>query len=269
MRLPLASFLIALTTMPALAQVDLRTREAKAEPNTWNITVGAGVGAAPKYLGSKDMGVSFRPVFSVGRGVGNRYLSVADDNIGFGLVEGEQWRAGVTGKLLWERRESRDIKLRGMGNVPFGGEIGGFAEFYPLPWLRARGDLRHGISAHNAFVGEVKLDAFARIADRWTVSAGPRVAFAGRDFTQTYLGVNAVQSLRTGLPQFTAQSGVLSYGAATQLNYQWTPRIETSVFAQYNRLSGDAAESPLTKQRGSRDQFTVGSTLRWTIDTGR
>ena len=268
MRLLLAILLSIFSVMPALAQVDLRSPEAKAEPNTWNVTIGFGATSAPRYLGSKDNGLAFRPVFSVGRGVGSRYLSVADDNLGIGLVEGNQWRAGVSGKLLWERRESSLSQLRGMGNVPFGGEVGAFVEVYPLSWLRARADLRHGIVAHQALVGELKLDAFTSFAGRWTLSAGPRLAFAGRDFTQTYLGVNAEQSLRTGLPQFKAQHGLISYGAATQLNYQWTPRIQTSVFAQYNRLTGDAAKSSFVMQRGSPNQFTIGSTLRWSIDTG-
>ncbi len=57
-----------------------------------------------------------------------------------------------------------------------------------------------------------------------------------RDFTQTYLGVNAAQSARSGLPQFKAGAGILSYGAAAQVSYQWTPRLETSAFIQANRL---------------------------------
>ncbi|MCU0820512.1 MAG: MipA/OmpV family protein [Beijerinckiaceae bacterium] len=268
MRLYWTAALLALASTPTVAQVDLRSDEAKAAPRNWNVTVGLGIGAAPSFLGSKNYSAAIRPVFSIGRGLGSRWLSVADDNIGFGLIEGENWRAGVAGKLLWERRESSDSALRGLGNVRFGGELGGFAEFYPLPWLRARGELRHGIIAHQALMADLKLDAFTKLADRWTISAGPRLAIAGRDFTQTYLGVDAGQSVRSGLPQFKAGAGILSYGAAAQVSYQWTPRLETSAFIQANRLAGDAAKSPLVKQRGTANQFTIGSTLRWTIDTG-
>jgi outer membrane protein len=260
---------VALSTLPAIAQqIDLRSTEAKAAPRTWNVSLGVGVGVAPAFLGAKRGEASFRPIISIGRGLGGRWLSVADDNIGIGLIEGDNWRAGVAGKLLWERRALDHSELLGLGNVRFGGEIGGFAEFYPLPWLRARGELRHGVSAHEALMGDLKLDAFTRLDERWIVSAGPRVSFAGRDFTQTYLGVTPQQSLQSGLPVFKAGHGLLSYGAAAQVTYKWTSRLESSVFLQASRLAGDAAESPLVKQRGSPNQFSVGSSLRWTFDTG-
>ncbi|PPD16207.1 MAG: hypothetical protein CTY25_02045 [Methylobacterium sp.] len=259
---------VAVTSTPAIAQIDMRSAGEKAAPRTWNVTVGASVGAGPSYFGSNRYSASVSPIFSFQRGVGSRWLSVADDNIAFGLIGGQNWRAGFTGKFLGERRESRDFALRGLGNVGFGAEIGGFAEYYPLPWLRARAELRRGFAAHEALVGDLKLDFFTRFDDRWTVSIGPRVTLAGRDFTQTYLGVNAAQSARSGLPQFRAGDGILSYGLHAQVTYQWTPRFETSLFVEATRLAGDAARSPLIRQRGSENQVTVGTSLRWTIDTG-
>jgi len=274
MRLPaipasLAVVSVAISTLPAVAQqIDLRTAEARTAPRTWNVLLGGGVGVAPAFLGSKRGAASFRPIISIGRGVGSRWLSVGDDSNGIGLIEGENWRAGVAGRLLWERRASDHSELRGLGNVRFGGEIGGFAEFYPLNWLRVRGEIRQGVFAHDALMGDIRLDAFTRFGERWIVSAGPRVSFAGRDFTQTYLGVTAQQSLQSGLPVFKAGHGLLSYGAAAQVTYQWTARLETSAFFQATRLAGDAANSPLVKQRGSPNQFIFGSSLRWTFDTG-
>jgi outer membrane protein len=264
----LVTAVLSLSVLPASAQIDMRTEEAKAAPNNWYVTVGVRVGVTPEYLGSKDFRPAIAPVFSLGRGLGSRWLSVVDDNIGIGLVEGDIWRAGVAGKLLWNRKESSDTNLRGLGDVRFGGEIGGFAEIYPLSWLRARAELRQGVSAHHALMGDLKLDAFTRLDNRWTLAAGPRLSFAGRDFTQTYLGVTYEQSLRSGLPQFKASDGLLSYGAAAQISYQWNSRLESTAFVQANRLTGDAADSPLVTQRGSRNQLSAGVSTRWTIDTG-
>jgi MipA family protein len=268
LRTPMSLAILTASVFPASAQIDLRSAEAKAAPNTWNVTIGAQLGAAPAFLGSKDFRPSIAPAFSIGRGLGSRWLSVTDDNIGIGLVEGDFWRAGVAGKLLWGRNASSHTELRGLGDIRFGGEVGGFAEIYPLSWLRARAELRHGIFAHDALTGDLKLDAFTRLGERWTLSAGPRLALAGRDFTQTYLGVTYEQALRSGLPQFNTADGVLSYGAAAQVAYQWTPRLESTAYVQANRLAGDAAKSPLVMQRGTRDQLSVGVATRWTIDTG-
>jgi MipA family protein len=262
-------FLLSMSVVPVSAQVDMRTSDAKEAPNTWNLRLGARVGATPTFLGSKSYRASVAPIFSIGRGLGSRWLYVVDDNISIGVVDGDFWRAGLTGKILRERKESSDSDLRGLGNVRFGGEVGGFAEIYPMSWLRARAEIRHGISAHDALMGDLKLDAFTRLYDRWTLSAGPRVSFAQRDFTQTYLGVTYEQSLRSGLPQYKASDGLLSYGASAQVSYQWTPRIETTAYVQASRLAGDAAKSPLVTQRGTRDQLSVGVSTRWTLDIGR
>ena len=40
--------------------------------------------------------------------------------------------------------------------------------------------------------------------------------------------------------------------------FLWTPRWATHVFVEFERLTGDAASSPLVAQRGSANQLTIG-----------
>jgi outer membrane protein len=266
---PLA-ILGALVLAPAVAQaqIDRRTDAQRAEPNTWNVTIGARLGAQPEFMGSKDSRFFIRPQFSLGRGLGNRWFSAEDDNISIGLVNGDLWRAGITGALVWQRRENDSNALRGLGNTKFGGEAGLFAEVYVAPWLRARADLRHGFVAHRALMADLKLDAFTSLGNGWSLALGPRMSLAGNDYMDTYFGVDALQSQRSGLARYNPAGGVLSYGAAAQVSYQWNARVSTTASVQYNRLAGDAASAPLVRDRGSRDQLTVGVATRWTIDTG-
>ncbi len=259
----------AFAATPAAAQeIDLRTAEQKAAPQTWNVTLGARVGVGPAFPGAKTGGLSISPVFSLGRGLGSRWLSMADDNISLGLIEGSNWRTGLTGKLLWQRRERDDNALKGLGDVRFGLEAGAFAEYYPLSWLRARAELRRGFFAHDAIMGDLKLDAFTRVGESWILAAGPRLSLAGGDHQRTYFGVTPQQSAASGLRAYEPKGGTLSYGAAAQVTYQWTSRLESTAYATANRLVGDAAQSPLVTQRGSRNQFGAGVSTRWTFDTG-
>jgi MipA family protein len=258
------------SSLAAQAQVDRRSADQRAAADTWNITVGARVAAQPRFLGSKDRAFAISPQFSMGRGLGSRWLSLEDDNISIGLVNGDRWRLGVTGKLVWSREEkSSRVALAGLGNTRFGGEAGAFAEFYPTDWLRARVDLRHGFIAHRSMMADLKLDAFTRLGSGWTLAVGPRVQFAGGDFMDRNFSVTAAQAIASGLPQYNARGGLLSYGAAAQVGYSWNSRVESVAFVQYSRLAAEAARAPLVAQRGSRDQVTVGVSTRWTIDTGR
>ncbi len=261
--------LSAFAALPAAAQeIDLRSAEQKAAPETWNVTLGARVGVGPAFPGAKTGGLAIAPVFSLGRGLGSRWLSMVDDNISLGLANGANWRAGVTGRALWQRRERDDHALKGLGDIGFGFEAGGFAEYYPLSWLRARAELRRGFIAHDALMGDLKLDAFAKLGDNWIAAAGPRLSLAAGDYQRTYFGVTPQQSAASGLPNFQPKGGILSYGAAAQVTYRWTPRLESTAYATANRLVGDAAESPLVTERGSRNQFGAGVSTRWTFDTG-
>lgn len=255
-----ATFGLALSiSASALAQ--------EAAKENWNLTLGLGIKATPKFLGSKDYSALPYPVFGLGRGLGSRWWSAQDDAMGPGLIDGQRWRVGISGALLWPRLQRSDAALRGLGDVRFGFEAGVFGEYYVMPWLRARADIRHGFLAHNAIVADLKVDAFHTI-NQFTFGFGPRLSLAGSDFNRSYFGVNAAQSAASGLPVFRPGGGLQSAGALAQVTYAWTPRFRTTGYAEYKRLLGDAGASPLIKQRGSADQFTFGLSSSYTFDLG-
>lgn len=250
---------------PVLAQSPLSQESA----TNWNLTLGAGVRYQPDYQGSDNYLFRPRPIVSLGRGLGSKWHSTEDDSIGIGLVQGKNWRAGVSGALLWERRENVNPALRGLGRVGYGVELGGFGEYYVAPWLRARADLRRGFGAHQAFVTDLKLDVFGKFSPVWSFSIGPRLALAGRDSVQTYYGIDAVQAARSGLPASRVQGGLQSTGALAQVTYQWSPRVQTTAYVEYKRLLGDTAKSAIVKRFGSANAVTIGLSTSWTVDLGR
>lgn len=249
----------------ALATVSPST----ADDKNWNLTLGAGVRFVPSFMGSSELSLRPRPVFGISRGLTSRWHSAEDDAISPGLLFGDNWRVGLSGAILWQRRESSDRALRGLGNVPFGGEAGLFAEYYITPWLRARADLRRGFVAHDAFRGELKLDAFGQLAPNLQAGFGPRVTLATADFNREYFGVTAAQSVASGLPVFRPKGGVESVGMLAQATYSWSPRLRSTVYAEYRYLVGDAGGSPLVRMRGSRDQFGFGLSTSYTFELFR
>lgn len=268
LRLLAAGACVAGLSVSASAQaIDQRTDEERAAGRNWNVTLGARIQAQPEYPGARDQRFAIRPVFSLGRGLGSRWYIAADDNISLGFLEGDIWRAGATGVLVWNRDEKDNRDLRGLGNTKFGGEAGVFAEVYPLPWLRARADVRYGIVAHHSLVADLKLDVFGRNG-AWSFGVGPRLTLAGDDYMDTYFGVTPLQSARSGLRTYNPSGGIVSYGVGAQVGYAWTARMQTTAFARYDRLAGDVASAPLVAERGSRDQVTVGLSTSWTFDTG-
>jgi outer membrane protein len=109
-----------------------------------------------------------------------------------------------------------------------------------------------------------------------TLSGGPRLTLQTSEAVSPYFSITPAQSAATvalapstglaPLPVYTAGGGVYSYGAGAQARYFWNPQFATHVFVEYERLTGDAANSPLVVQRGSPNQFTYGLGATYSFD---
>src|SRR5690606_5751112 len=125
---------------------------------------------------------------------------------------------------------------------------------------------RHGIRTHDAVVLDVAADAFFDMTDTVQISAGPRMSFATKDYFETYYGVNAAESAASGLSEYKPGGGMKSFGAGGAVNWRATDEITTSVFLEYERLVGPAAKSSLVRERGSKNQVTVGASATYRFD---
>lgn len=232
----------------------------------WYLTVGAAGFTAPQYEGAKKYLLAGSPIISFGRAGAETRFSSRNDNISFALVDTGAVRAGATGRIVFSRDDGASDDLVGLSPVPWGAEAGGFAEFYPTDWLRVRGELRRGIRAHDGIVGDVAVDAFTDVTPAVRVSGGPRLAFASRDYFETYYGVDAAESAASGLSQYEPGGGLEAIGVGGAVTWKTTDRITTSLFGEYARLMGPAAASSVVKERGSPNQFLLGVSATYRFD---
>ena len=99
-----------------------------------------------------------------------------------------------------------------------------------------------------------------------TLSGGPRLTLASAAATSPYFSITPAQSVASGLPVYDAAGGVRSLGAGAQARYEWSPAWATHLFVEYERLAGDAANSPIVTAHGSRDQIQVGIGVTYSFD---
>lgn len=232
----------------------------------WYLNVGAAPYVAPRFEGSDSYLLRVAPVVSLGKAGKDTPFSSRNDNISFALLNKGSFRAGAVGKLLFERNDNDAWQLKGLDRVKFGGELGVFAEYYATGWLRVRGEVRQGIEAHTGVVADLAVDAFTDLTPTIRVSGGPRVSFASQDYFQAYYGVTASESVASGLSEYDPGSGVRAVGVGGAINWQATDRIGASLFGEYARLTGPAADSSLVKERGSPNQFMIGISTTYRFD---
>lgn len=237
-----------------------------AASSDWTITIGVEGRMLPEYEGSGDFRFAPVPMFGIRRAGAPPHFRSPRDGFGIGLVDTGNFRAGPSFKVRIGRDESDSPDLAGLGNVDWTLEAGAFAEYWPTQWLRTRAELRQGIGGHDGLVSDLLADVVMPVTPQLTLSGGPRVTLASTAATSPYFSITPGQSAASGLPVYDASGGVRSFGAGAQARYRWSPKWATHVFVEYERLSGDAAESPLVTQRGSRDQIQVGIGATYSFD---
>ncbi|MFB9341405.1 MipA/OmpV family protein [Aminobacter aganoensis] len=260
-RLSVAASALALVAGPAFAGEGGAFGWMKGD---WYLTLGATGMVAPSFEGSKKYMFSAQPIISLGKAGGETRFSSRNDNISLALIDSGGVRAGLNGKIIFGR--DADDELQGLHDVRWGGEVGGFFEFYPTDWMRARAEVRHGIRAHSGVVADIAVDAFHDVTPTIRVSGGPRVSFATADYFDAYYGVSAQEALASGITAYDPGSGVKSAGIGGAITWKATDNVTASLFTEYSRLMGPAADSTIVKERGSRDQLTIGVSTSYRFD---
>lgn len=234
------------------------------------IMVGAFMAYSPAYLGADEYQLMAGPNIQVR--YDRAFLSL-QDGLGYDLVRSSGWRAGPTISLRQPRRQSgnsplmiageRTDDLRGLGTIKASADVGGFVA-YERGAFAAKLDVRQATNTDLGLIATLsaRYTAMIPIASRpgppAIFSIGPRVSFVDDKYNQAYFGITAEQSARSGLREYRANGGLLSAGIGASAIVPLSSRISAMVLAGYDRLTDDAARSPLVEDRGSRDQATVG-----------
>jgi outer membrane protein len=187
------------------------------------------------------------------------------DNASIALIDFGDLRAGPAGKFIPSGKASYS-ELNGLGDVNAAFELGGFIEYFPVDWFRLRNETRQGFGGHHGIVSDISADFIVPVTRTLTVSAGPRFTWESTKATAPYFAVDAAQAIATGLPQFDAKGGAHSAGAGVQVKYRVNPQWEVHSYVEYDRLLGDAANSPIVTTRGSVNQTRVGVGASYSFD---
>jgi len=231
----------------------------------WTVTLGVEAGVLPTYEGSDRYMLRPFPLFDVRKAGTPPTFHAPRDGFGFGLYDNGRLRIGPAVKVRLPRRESDDPDLRGLG-VDWALEVGAFADYWLTPWLRTRAELRQGFGGHHGLVSDLSADFVVPVTPQLTLSGGPRLSLASDDAEDPYFSVTPSQAVASGLPVYTAKGGLHSWGLGAQARYTWSPQWTAYTYVEYQRLSGDAANSPLVTQRGSPNQIQVGTGISYSFD---
>jgi outer membrane scaffolding protein for murein synthesis (MipA/OmpV family) len=232
----------------------------------WVVTLRANAVGGPKFPGSSDTGFIAFPSGSIRSAGSPVRFSTPDDGPSLALYDTGFIRAGLTARYQTGRYTSDDRRLAGIRDAKWAIEPGAFVDIWAVPdTLRARFEIRRGFHGHEGVVGNFGLDLVQRFG-QWTVSAGPRVYVADAEYMKSYFGVTGQDAAwNPRVRAYKPDGGLKGYGVAGAITYQINEAWAVTGHARYERLAKQAADSPIVKSFGKRDQISFGATLSYSF----
>lgn len=235
-------------------------------PGGFIVTITGNVVAAPRFIGSDRYSVFGFPTVDIRRAGTQARFSPPDEGLSLPVYETNSFEFGATARYRPGRYFADDRQsLFGLHKVQWSIEPGVYAEAWFMKTFRARAEVRYGFNGYEGFVGDLSLDWVPRV-DRFTFSIGPRIRFGDSDFTQAYFGVSPAEAAINGrVTPYKPGGGLYAVGALGTVSYAFSEQWSTTVYAGYERLVGDAGRSPIPRNLGSRDQFSVGAGVSYSF----
>jgi outer membrane protein len=226
---------------------DADAADARDPNDTWFAAFGGGAWAHPRFPGSDSTYAQPLPYFDV------RYRSlflVSGDGLGAYLFRSHGgWAAVSVAPELRQRLQSDDDRLRGLGDVHRTAR----AEFqagYAADCFTAKSDVASDI-AHRGqgTIVDLSLIAHHVVFGRLQVESGVAAQWANRLFDKSFYGITAGQSTASGLPEYSAGSGLdelrVFFGANFAIDRDWLAVGRVAAV----HLGRRAADSPITERR--------------------
>tara|TARA_A100001391_G_scaffold83275_1_gene54490 strand:+ start:31321 stop:32190 length:870 start_codon:yes stop_codon:yes gene_type:complete len=237
------------------------------------LSVGVGVAVNPSYLGSDDY--VFTPLPIVQGSLGGVGISPRGGGLALDFVsnsgDGVDFDLGVAARLRANRNtQIKDEVVASLGKLNKAIEVGPTAGvtfnkvLNPYDSLTVSTDAAWDINgAHKGFVLSPSVTYFTPLSRGMAASLSVSTEYADAKFQDYYFAVSPAQSLATGgeLPAFQPSGGGFTRAGVTLLTgIDLDGDLTNGGFALivvggYSRVLGDAAESPFTSVRGSKDQF--------------
>jgi MipA family protein len=230
-------------------------------------------GAASKFEGALGLVMAYKPAFSgssdrqikpqlagfirYGRitltGAGGFTTRRQDDverGLDAELLRRDRVRVNLSFRYDPGRSESESEQLRGMGNIKATVRSRLGLRWEPAPqWSLSLATSLDALGNGGGYTVEANVSRTFLLDARQRVILGAGLVGAGDRYLQTWYGVTAEQSARSGYPVYKPSEGLRDVHTSATWRIEFDPQWAGFTSLGATRLLGAAADSPLTRQR--------------------
>jgi MipA family protein len=258
---------LILVAATAAALVPAWSAASAQDSEDMRVRVGLGAQFRPQFVGAEDNEIAPLWDLDLARGTNEFGFEAPDYSFGIPVVSSGGFEFGPAANLASSRKES-DVGAP-VGKVKTTIEAGAFADYEVSKSFHLHGEVLKGLGGHKGVVGTLGADYVWRDGDRYVVSVGPRAVFSDSRYQRAYFGVTPAVALASGLPAYDPDGGMHAVALATGMSYQFNPQWGIFGYGRVERLMGDAKDSPIVRELGSRSQLSGGLGLSYTFTMKR
>jgi len=216
----------------------------------------------PTYDGSKHVGPAPGGSLAVTKPSDFDSFAAPDDAASITLLTTEHFVAGAAASFRENR--NNDAELTGMRSIGWSFQGGGYVNYWPVKWLRVHVEALKGVTSQYGIQVNTSADLISQ-TPKWRLAAGPRFGWADETFNNRYFGVTPAEAIASPYiaNPYTARAGPHFAGLEGSAEYKWSPQWRLTLDLRYHHLLGDDANSPLVRQLGMPDQFSVSTGVRF------
>ena len=225
--------------------------------------VGASVRNHPEYSGSDRRTTSLVPVLAYEYGWLRLSASGASAILGFGqdargpgataaLIDRSDLKLGVGLRIDSGRKASASVDLAGFDDIKrtLRGRV--YASYTINPRWSIGGNVSQDLlGRRGGALASTDLGYSLPLGPRTVMTFGVGANWADAQRMRSYYGVSDAASLRSGLPVYRPDAGLLDLHAGTGITIAFAPRWIGFASVGGSRLQSEAAASPLTRNRSA------------------
>lgn len=247
---------VCAAALPLLVQFDPAAAEG-VKDHQYVIDLGGGVMAQPRYPGSDETIFVPYPLIAVSKFFVPGYGQIDEEN------STRRLSIYPSFNFIGKRDSSKSNELEGMKDVDWALEAG-IGISYRYDWIRGFAEIRQGFNGYSGQVAQFGIDLIGSPTEDLEVRFGPRAGWGSEDYMQTYFGITSSEAAKSPIynSAYKADAGFDTVGLAGSATYDMTDRWKLHGLVGWDRLIGDAGDSPIVKA-GSENQFYGGAGITY------
>ena len=223
-----------------------------------------GVGSAPDFMGSDDNEVVPAIIGRIYFGNSRRYVQLLGPQLSLNLINSEEWQFGP--QIVYRRKRDSDVDNSVVKQMQVVDSETEFGVFGAKIW-RLSNDPRHkfgiraDIGSGEGEFGTLTANLWLPVSQRMVLNFGGGLSYGSSKWTNNYFGIHGSDIAlypSLGGQAYNAGSGIYDFRLNAGAIYHMTRNWHLGAGFRYSQLQGDAADSPIVSQQGSKDQFIFG-----------